>query len=648
MPETPNCHVRELCEVSQRIFLDALAAFPALGREFERDLTRLLKMAQTRGIRLFTVDLPSIGKHLDRCLSEGEYNPSGLPLTKRYTNGVVIPKFLRGLYLLVFEPSGRLKESANSEAVLFLRQLLMLGKKTKLNCSEQAVVDEVHDFYALDQSLPEPDGFWSDESVTSFDVSATYRGFYESSYYASKIEGRPDVRTMSTFLLNLDKVSRLVSITLGSYDPSEWSFRHGPGAISEATGPTNKYSWRNWSNRLENAFPLADCGFHHYGAWASWVSEQAEITTLEPCARLIAVPKTYTKPRLIAAEPSEHMWCQQNVWHYLCERVANSWIGESVRFRDQSHNQELCREGSRDDSYVTLDLSAASDRVTCSAVGQMFRCNAPLLLALQATRTRFLNQSLAHDVPEVIPLRKFSTMGNACTFPVESLLFFSVAVAAILTSRGVVATVEAIREAAGEVAVFGDDIVAPKDSRDLLEQGLGVLDFKVNVDKTFGKGNFRESCGVDAFMGEQVTPVYWRTLCDGSPESVASVLETANHFYQRWFLNAAEYLASTIQRSFPLVPTDSGVPGFKSFVKPPAPTNFKSRWNDALQRMEYKLPSFCTRQPRTSTSDDSAILQYFTEAPSRFSAWVHGIPQRASLKLKTSWVPFGHFGEISR
>ena len=115
-------------------------------------------------------------------------------------------------------------------------------------------------------------------------------------------------------------------------------------------------------------------------------------------------------------------------------------------------------------------------------------------------------------------LRKFSTMGNACTFPVESLLFFSIAVAAILTVRKVTPTKEAIKDAATEVAVFGDDIVAPKDSRELLKRALVVLDFKVNVDKSYEAGRFRESCGVDAYAGANVTPTYLRSLASGSPD----------------------------------------------------------------------------------------------------------------------------------
>lgn len=99
-------HVKELCRVYECIFRDALVAYPTLGGEFERDLDHLLRLVQNRGLHVFVEDLPSAGKHFDRCLAEGAYTLSGLPLTKRFSGRVVIPAFCRGLYLRVFDESG--------------------------------------------------------------------------------------------------------------------------------------------------------------------------------------------------------------------------------------------------------------------------------------------------------------------------------------------------------------------------------------------------------------------------------------------------------------------------------------------------------------------------------------------------------------
>jgi len=240
--------------------------------------------------------------------------------------------------------------------------------------------------------------------------------------------------------------------------------------------------------------------------------------------------------------------------------------------------------------------------------------------------------------PEILELRKFSTMGSACTFPVESLLFLAIVLSAVLTKRSLRPTAWNIRSLTEEVAVFGDDIVIPVDSRELLFDALEVLDFKVNYTKSFWTGRFRESCGVDSYAGVNVTPAYWKRPNDGTPESYTSTVETANNFYKKFLVATAEYLDSTSERRTPLVPFDSGFCGRKSFVSPTSPGSFKSRWNEGLQRTEYLVPVASARVRRTPITDHTALLQYFTEDPSPHTLWVGGVMQRAETKVRLRWV----------
>ena len=472
----------------------------------------------------------------------------------------------------------------------------------------------------------------------------TYEGFSTSPLYQGRVNRTlsPQKRERLSFLLaRLDFVSNLVTTTLGPYSPSEWRFRHGPGAVSEYRGPTNKYCWTNWSDNLESEYPIADYGFHNLSSWADRIHSGPDISSEELCSRLLCVPKTYSKPRIIAAEPSANQWCQQNIRHYFDERAASSWINDFVRFHDQSLNQSLCVVGSRDGTLATIDLSAASDRVTCHAVGQMFRANPKLLNCLAASRTQSVSQSVTQKVPGVIRLRKFSTMGNACTFPVESLIFLSAALAATLVSRGIRSNRESYREItsnlAGQVAVYGDDIIVPVDSRELLIEALEILDFKVNANKSYWSGNFRESCGVDAFQGTRVTPAYWRTFNDGKPESLASTVASRNNFHRLFLLHAASRLASTIRKDIPTVSMGSGVFGLKSFAGPDL-RGFKLRGNEDLQRTEVLVASLIGKQTRTPIENDSALLQFFTEDPDPFTKWESGVPQRPEKKIRLRWV----------
>jgi len=212
-------------------------------------------------------------------------------------------------------------------------------------------------------------------------------------------------------------------------------------------------------------------------------------------------------------------------------------------------------------------------------------------------------------------------MGSANTFPVESLLFLCIALAAVATKRGFRRlSLWELEGLAEEVAVFGDDIVIPVDSRELFVHALEVLYFKVNDRKSFWTGKFRESCGVDAFDGVNVTPVYLRRPYDGGPESLASTVSCRNNFYRKFLLNTASELASKLPKDIPEVAMDSGVFGLE-VRRSPSNHSLNKRWNDSLQRTEVKAAVMFSRQHRTATNDDTAILQYFTEGPTQ---WIIG------------------------
>lgn len=644
-----KCHVEQLMLVYKALVKDALCAFPQFERDFQRDLERLRRVANVRGVLTFTVDLPEVGKHFDRCLAEAKWSHSGLPFTGRSACGPQFPKFLRGLLGLVFEDSGHLKkESLDVEAIVFIRQFLYCAKKTELPCPEAAVLQEIEDFVALDNALPEPEEVWKATEVTASMMEGAYRGFSDpgAPFIGRLLEQGVQPRVARLLCENLDIVSGLVATTLGVYDPMEWRFRHGPGAIAERTGPVNKYHWSNWSARLEGRFPIADYGFHNFSSWAS-SGQKREIGSLEPASRLVAVPKTMLKPRLIAAEPSENQWCQQNLMSFFDERCKSSWLGKFVDFHDQTLNQRLCRLGSQDGSLLTCDLSSASDRVTCAVVGQVFRRNLGLLCALQAVRTRFLEQGLNPRLPQRIELRKFSTMGSACTFPVESLVFLSVVLAVSITNRDRWASKREIESLIGKVAVYGDDLVAPCDDWALLQKALSALHFKVNASKSYATGRFRESCGVDSFNGVDVTPVYWKGICNGKPESIRSTLAVRNNFYTKWFHYTAEEVGSTIPCYFVTVAMDSGVDGKKSFVGPD-PASLTTRWNGELQRTEVMSSVLSSRSDKLKPVDDSGLLQYFTEAPSPFTHWEAGVAQRPRLKIRRGWIPIESIGLASQ
>lgn len=152
-------HVRELSKVYSALFADATYTFPELADELAKSCARLLTHVEQRGIHVFMVELPAIGKHLTRCLADGQFSLSGLPLTRAVPFKGPVPAFMGELYQLVFDVSGKLRDDYSHEAIFFLRQILICAKKAELPCSPQTIADTVREFAEVDSALPEPKAF---------------------------------------------------------------------------------------------------------------------------------------------------------------------------------------------------------------------------------------------------------------------------------------------------------------------------------------------------------------------------------------------------------------------------------------------------------------------------------------------------------
>jgi hypothetical protein len=230
-------------------------------------------------------------------------------------------------------------------------------------------------------------------------------------------------------------------------------------------------------------------------------------------------------------------------------------------------------------------------------------------------------------------------MGSSVTFPVQSLLFLACALSSVLTARRLRPTLSNIQRLEGEVSVFGDDIIVPTDCRDVMFSALELLKFKVNSNKTFTGSFFRESCGVDAFAGVDVTPAYLRVAEPRGAEHLVGQAAVHNNFYSKWLMHTAAFLAWTVRGKVSTVPSRSAIVGLHSRVFDPRV--LIKRYNDKIQVCETLVHVIHSRVPRTKTNDDSAIHQFFTERPSPFTNWEHGFSQRPSCRMTRRWVDIG-------
>jgi len=97
----------KLVLVYEHLLRDVVYLIPQLDGKFEMDLKYIRRSARERGIQFFVLELPSLGKHLDRALAEGHYPPSTLPHSYALRHGSkVIPVFLGDLYEMIFADNG--------------------------------------------------------------------------------------------------------------------------------------------------------------------------------------------------------------------------------------------------------------------------------------------------------------------------------------------------------------------------------------------------------------------------------------------------------------------------------------------------------------------------------------------------------------
>lgn len=338
-------------------------------------------------------------------------------------------------------------------------------------------------------------------SVTH-DIKTTEKAFQDFLDTNSSV-GRfgADLARVSPSLL--DRTRRHVQSVLFKFRPEDICPGHGPGAVT-----TSKEAWQHRYDTIEAVFPFSD--------WFCLNYNQAHLSRWDDLifgdhieAKVICVPKDTRGPRLICVHPAEAIWIQQGLRRELERAIARYrtspgiWPHGHIHFDDQSVNGRIALLSSKSRRYATLDMKEASDRISEPLIqilfGRMYKyfgcCRAQKFRIPQLGSLR----NLTGDISSYAP------MGNATTFPVQSLVFWAICVAS-LQCQGF--------HQPGAVFVFGDDIIVPSQCAEVVINDLESFGLLVNRTKSFWRGAFRESCGVDAFNGVDVTPVRWKTTID--------------------------------------------------------------------------------------------------------------------------------------
>lgn len=259
-------------------------------------------------------------------------------------------------------------------------------------------------------------------------------------------------------------------------------YRFGPGAttlVKRYVNAAEKYRRQVDVTPALYPFWRDVCG----PTWAKHVKS----VSLRASNSVSFVPKNAKTFRAIAIEPHVNGYTQLGVASLLRQRLRLFGIDLDRQADVNRHMAELA--WSLD--LATIDLSSASDTVARSLVWLLLPEEWASLLDTIRSPYGVL------DGVE-FEYHKFSSMGNGCTFELETLIFFALA--------------KACGSEDWATCVFGDDIIVETSVAERLMDVLSFCGFTVNEEKSFTCGPFRESCGRDFFQGEDVRPFFWKEL----------------------------------------------------------------------------------------------------------------------------------------
>lgn len=525
--------------------------------DLERDKAYIAKRCGSEGIQFLVVGLARLGEFYDKVLV-GE-SPTVTGFAPYDGND---PLFLRPIwshtrYLLV-HPHPKMYTFFKQ-----VRTLLHGYKKLETACDPTLATAKFEQFLAIEQELAYfsvvPNRFVSRAQTLLDDYFSDYHPACNHPKHGPGAvaggERHEQKWNFSTLFESVHKewpywdylfpVRSIVSQT---------SFRSGTSACLSGSTDDRVASLSSQVKRLQ----LAACA-----------NQYRSLTRVaEPTARMLMVPKDFRGPRIISCEPKELMYLQQGVSKHLVSFITrHPYTHGHVNFDDQTINAKLALASSRSREFATLDLSDASDRVSLDLVRYLFPKRVfDKLSALRSTHTTY------HQTKVV--LHKFAPMGSALCFPVESIVFWALCVGTIWE------LCNDLTHARSCVYVYGDDLIIKDEYAAVCMNVLESVALRVNKDKSFmGAIPFRESCGVDALNGEDVTPLRIKKMPPRSPYDTPSLIawisyaENSQYICPRrsaFILSTVEYLTGALPRvpvpqSFLSFVTDSNIWGHKDY-----------------------------------------------------------------------------------
>jgi hypothetical protein len=550
-----------------------------------RDAVEIQRRCASEGSSFLTKTLPALGKVFDRALARTYDRSLTQPNLYMSYPGFKVrggyPEFLGDLFRYVFDCSGRSLSDADPYVVRHIRQILYLWYKYELPYTQSQKDDLEDRFLLTEASLP------------------------------SKVPSCPVLQGAR------DLIARVCS----RFSREAISPRHGPGSVA-----TKERQWEKWRFSriylpIEREFPFSEWYTPSASFWCEsrdpyW---NLEILT-EGTARAVFVPKDSRGPRLISCEPLEYQWIQQGIAGELVYCINSSeFTSGRVNFTHQEVNRMYALYGSMGAGWCTLDMADASDRVSTVLVERLF-ANTHVLDYLLASRT----QCTVLPSGRKVRMKKFAPMGSALCFPVESLVFFALAVNVLVHHLGY-----SLEMALTRVKVYGDDLIIHLEDYEAVMQYFPYVGLMFNERKCCTGGSFRESCGLDAFKGVDVTPVKFRTRLSLQHDNCAIVswIEYSNEFDKRGYSTVADRIAQYLEEDQPSlsrrIPThfhdhkEVGYLAYRRHLLPQRIPDSPRRWNRDVHLVEMYLVVVEGRRVKRRLPGWELLMAYIASGNSR-------------------------------
>lgn len=489
------------------LFLDLTEWYPHLSKTFQRDIVEIQSRVDKEGLGFVTVAMPSFGKAIERGLETGKFS---CPLGFMCRKGSSLPEFLRGLTNLLFDVDGSVRPEPDALALQALRQILLMVYKCDLPYAKAKVDRVVASFVENEEFIQK--------------LEARTNGFTDFGH------GEPTVVM----------AAGIVAQILEGFDPRDIDPRHGPGAVASGERGDQKWKFSTLYDSIHKRYPYSE--FFFGGSLLQHDDREEEFWSFDRretgIAKVCLVPKDSRGPRLISMEPLEYQWIQQGLGRKLVAHLElNRFTCGKINFAKQGVNRKLALESSRTKEFATLDLKDASDLVSLGLVRRLIPPH--IMPYLEACRT------CATELPDgrVLPLSKFAPMGSCLCFPVEALVFWAISVASVSIETG-----RSWRQIGARTYTYGDDLIVPSEYSYCVMSALSSVGLKVNTNKSYVLGEFRESCGMDAFRGVDVSIArmnqVWKVESSGAV--LASFVALVNGLYEKGFRHGARRIRNAI------------------------------------------------------------------------------------------------------